>query len=106
MPVTKADIIAQLQRDILPLQGFKSSINSTAIDTGLGSIKFSFPGASFPLGAVHEFICSDSEPLSAAGGFIAGILSALMHDGGAAIWISSSQTIFPPSLKSFGIEPD
>jgi len=106
MPVTKKDIIALLQREILPLQGFKPAINNAAIDTGLGSIKFSFPGATFPLGAVHEFICPVPETLSAAGGFIAGILSALMHHGGASVWISPSQTIFPPSLKSFGIEPD
>ena len=105
MAVSKADIIAQLQREILPLQGFKPAINNAAVDAGLGSIKFSFPGATFPLGAVHEFICSASETLSAAAGFIAGILSSL-HHGGASIWISSSQTIFPPSLKSFGIEPD
>jgi protein ImuA len=106
MHLTKADIIAQLQREILPLQGFKPAINNAAVDTGLGSIKFSFPGATFPLGAVHEFICPASETLSAASGFIAGILSSLMHHGGASIWISPSQTIFPPSLKSFGIEPD
>jgi protein ImuA len=106
MPVTKAHIIAQLQKEILPLQGFKPAINNAAVNTGLGSIKFSFPGATFPLGAVHEFICSAPETLSAAGGFISGILSALMHQGGASVWINSSQTIFPPSLKGFGIEPD
>jgi len=106
MPLTKADIIAQLQRDILPLQGFRSAINSAAVDIGIGSIKYAFPEETFPLGAIHEFICSESEPLSAAGGFIAGILNSLMHHGGVSVWISSSQTIFPPSLKNFGIEPD
>jgi protein ImuA len=106
MPLTKADIISQLQRDILPLQGFRPTINSTAVDSKLGRLKYAFPEKTFPLGAIHEFICSASEPLSAAGGFIAGILSSLMHHGGASIWISSSQTIFPPSLKNFGIEPD
>lgn len=106
MVVTKADIIAQLQKEILPLQGFKPAIHNAAVDTGLGSIKFSFPGATFPLGAVHEFICPSTETLSAASGFIAGILSALMRHGGATVWISPSQTIFPPSLKSFGLEPD
>jgi protein ImuA len=106
MLLTKADIIAQLQRDILPLQGFRPAINSAAVDIGLGSIKYAFPEETFPLGAIHEFICSESEPLSAAGGFIAGILSSLMHHGGVSVWISSTQTIFPPSLKNFGIEPD
>src|SRR5688572_7712336 len=106
MPLTKADIIAQLQRDILPLQGFKPAINSAAVDIKLGHIKYAFPEKTFPLGAIHEFISSESETVSAAGGFIAGILSSLMQHGGASIWISSAQTIFPPSLKNFGIEPD
>ena len=29
-----------------------------------------------------------------------------MRKGGVAIWITSSQMIFPPALKAFGIEPD
>ncbi len=29
-----------------------------------------------------------------------------MSSGGASLWISSSQLIFPPALKTFGIEPD
>ena len=106
MPVTKTDIIAQLQRDILPLQGFKPVINNAGFDTGLGSIKFAFPGTVFPLGSMHEFICSGSAPVSASCGVIAGILSSLMQHGGASVWISPVQTIFPPSLKNFGIEPD
>ena len=84
----------------------RPTINSAAVDIGLGRIKYAFPDETFPLGAIHEFICSASEALSAAGGFVAGILSSLMHHGGVSIWISSSQTIFPPALKIFGIEPD
>ncbi|HMH34982.1 MAG TPA: hypothetical protein VK543_18230 [Puia sp.] len=106
MPASKADIIAQLQKEILPLQGFKSILNGTAVDTGLGSIHEAFPNTRFPLGAVHEFCCAGAEAAAATGGFIAGILAALMRTGGAALWISSSRTIFPPALKSFGIEPD
>ncbi|MEJ7677101.1 MAG: hypothetical protein WKG06_04335 [Segetibacter sp.] len=29
-----------------------------------------------------------------------------MRKGGVSLWISSSRMIFPPALKSFGIEPD
>jgi protein ImuA len=29
-----------------------------------------------------------------------------MRSGGVVLWISSARTIFPPALKSFGIEPD
>jgi protein ImuA len=55
---------------------------------------------------VHEFYCSSKEEASATGGFIAGILSALMQGDGALIWISSIRTIFPPALTTFGISPD
>jgi len=100
----KANIIAQLQRDILPLQGFKQTSEKMII--GLGAIEQAFPNNSFPIGAVHEFICPDTEAVSAAGGFIASILSKLMRNDSASIWISSSQNIFVPALPSFGINPD
>jgi protein ImuA len=106
MKASKANIIAQLQRDILPLQGYKSVAGNIGFDGGLGIIKEAFPNASFPLGAMHEFFCTGSEDVSATSGFIAGIVSAIMQKGGVAIWISESQTIFPPALKLFGIEPD
>ena len=105
METSKAHIIAQLQKDILPLQGFKPAAGNIGFDGGLGLIKQSFPNTSFPLGAIHEFFCSGVEDLSASGGFIAGILSAIMQKGGVAIWIGSGM-IYPPALKSFGIEPD
>ncbi|MEP7375156.1 MAG: Error-prone repair protein ImuA [Chitinophagaceae bacterium] len=106
MVAAKENIIAQLQKDILPLQGFKSAANNTAVNVELGPIMEAFPNAVFPLGAVHEFVCTSAEDAAASGGFIAGILSALMQDGGACLWISSSRTIFPPALQTFGIEPD
>ncbi len=46
-----------------------------------------------------------AEENAATGGFVAGIISALMRNGGALIWISASRTIFPPALRSFGILP-
>lgn len=104
METSKAHIIAQLQKDILPLQGFKSVAGNIDFDAGLGVIKYAFPNAS--LGAVHEFFCSEAEDASATEGFIAGILSAIMQKGGVAVWISTSRMIFPPGLKLFGIEAD
>lgn len=106
MSNTKANIIAQLQKEILPLQGYKPAADGVRFDGGLGAIKYAFPNASFPLGAVHEFLCSGAEDASASTGFIAGILSSIMNSGGASLWISSSQLIFPPALKTFGIEPE
>ena len=105
MESSKAHIIAQLQKDILPLQGYKPLAGNTGFDGGLGFIKNAFPNASFPLGAIHEFFCTGMEDMSASGGFIAGILSSIMQGEGISVWISSSQMIFPVALKSFGIEP-
>lgn len=105
MGVKRADIIEKLQTDILRLEGFKPS-NNAAVDMGLGPITDAFPNASFPLGAVHEFLSGQAENASATSGFIAGLLSSLMGSSGTAMWISSSRTLFPPALKNFGIQPD
>jgi protein ImuA len=106
MTGTKADIIAQLQRDILPLQGFRPALKNTALDAGLGPIKNAFPNASFPIGAMHEFISTGIEDAAATSGFVAGLISSIMRSNGALIWISASRTIYPPALRSFGISPD
>ena len=106
MNTAKENIIAQLKRDILPLQGFKSSLNSGALDVLPGAIKNAFPNAVFPLGAVHEFITACAEDAAATFGFISGILALIMRSAGTSIWISGSPCIFPPALQSFGVKPD
>lgn len=103
---SKADIIARLQRDILPLQGYKPLQNNHIQDFGLGQINASFPNKTFPLGAVHEFCYDGKEGLAATGGFISGILSTLNKNGSTSIWISSSQHIFPPALRYYGLDPE
>ncbi len=105
MSLSKAHIIAELQKQILPLQDYKQAGNSSLFDAGLGPIKYAFPHASFPLAAVHEFICSGLQDEAATSGFIAGILSSLMGTAGVSLWISSSRSIFPAALYAFGIEP-
>jgi protein ImuA len=105
MNTSKANIIAQLQKDILPLQGFKTIPGNALPEIGLGPIKYAFPNAAFPLGAMHEFLYASPEDAAATGGFVSGILSSLMRAGGATIWISPAVTIFPPALASFGIAP-
>jgi protein ImuA len=106
MSETKADIITRLQRDILSLQRFKNTPNHTVMDALPMSIINTFPNAEFPQGAVHEFIANNEECAAATGGFIAGVITSLMHNGGVTIWISSYRNIFPPALVSFGIAPD
>ncbi|MBC7938033.1 MAG: Error-prone repair protein ImuA [Rhizobacter sp.] len=105
MATSKADIIARLQRDILPLQGLKSQLKNNAVDSKMAPIKNAFPNNAFPIGAIHEFISQRAEDAAATGGFISALVAALMNNKGISIWISSSRNIFPPALQSFGIEP-
>lgn len=105
MGATKADIIAQLQRDILPLQGYAIPLQSK-VETGLGPVLQAFPTKTFPTGAVHEFCSWSPESSAATGGFVSGVLGPLMQNNGVCIWISSYRTIFPPALQSFGIAPE
>jgi protein ImuA len=105
MPAVKADILAQLQREILSLQGYKPITNNSVVNNGLGPIANAFPNKEFPVGAVHELIAESPEDLSASCGFIAGIIAALSAEGGVAIWLSSSKNLFPPALKLFSVDP-
>lgn len=106
LPQTKKDIINQLQKSILQMQGFTPPVSAAADSVGLGAIEAAFPNDIFPRGAIHEFLSSAPEQAAANGGFISGILNNLMQHGGASLWISMSRTLFPPSLKIFGVEPD
>jgi len=99
------DIIARLQRDILPLQGFKNASHNLNINIGLHSIESSFPNSIFPTGCIHEFLTSSPEDVAASSGFITALLSHLIQPNGVYIWISTSENIFPLTLKRFGIDP-
>ena len=70
MPEKKTNIIGQLQKEILLLQGFKPISAGTAINVAWGQINDAFPNGTFPLGAVHEFFCNREEDASATSGFI------------------------------------
>lgn len=106
MSLTKAAIMAKLQQEILPLQGYKKAPAGNAMKILPSAISNAFPNREFPIGAVHEFFCSSAETAAATSGFMAGILSPLMKTGGVSIWITGSTIIFPPALQYFGIAPD
>ncbi len=106
MKPNHSEILAQLQKDILQLQGFKILEPEKDIHPGLGMINQSFPNSIFPIGAVHEFISAEPEDSAATSGFISGLLNTIMKKGGAVVWISSSRMLFPPALKIFELEPD
>jgi protein ImuA len=102
----KSDIIQQLQRDILSLQGFKPPKGGEAADFGLGPINTAFPNGQFPTGAVHEVISETAESAAASAAFVSGLLGTLMRSGGAGLWIGNGRKTFPMALTNFGIEPD
>ncbi len=101
---SKADIIAQLQKDILPLQGFKTSLPNSILDVSLGPLRNAFPNNSFPLGAIHEFIADGAEGTAVTTGFISVLLQSLIKKKGVCIWIGAAGAFFPPALKTFGID--
>jgi protein ImuA len=105
MSTSRADIMARLQKEILPLQGLKATQASLPLNLRLGPMASAFHHHSFPVGSVHEFIAYGAENNAATGGFISALLSALMREEGVALWISTARTIFPPALHAFGIDP-
>ncbi|HVW13162.1 MAG TPA: hypothetical protein VHB54_05050 [Mucilaginibacter sp.] len=106
MPGTRQDIINKLRKDILLLEGFKPPSAGGAGRIGLGAIESAFPNGIFPVGAIHEMMCPTPEQVAASSGFIAGLLSPLMGQGGACLWISAARKLFPPALMTFNTEPD
>jgi protein ImuA len=98
-------VIEELQRQILKLQGNQLSSDQEQ-SLGLGVIEHAFPGKVFPRAAVHELISVSSESAACTNGFMSVILSSLMAQSGSCLWISTRRTIYPPALKTFGIEPE
>lgn len=104
--VKKNDIILQLQKEILSMQGGRAVSENEDITTGLGIMERSFAGKKFPTGVIHEFISHAKEDATATNGFVAGILGCLMQGEGTCLWVSTQRTLFPPALKFFGVDPD
>jgi len=106
MDAVRRDIISRLERDILPLEGLKLLSTDNNINLDFRPIENAFPNGTFPIGCTHEFLSTSIEDIAPTSGFIAVLLSKLMQFDGAAVWISSSRTLFPASLKRFGVEPN
>lgn len=105
MLLQKNDIIRELEKAILPLQGFRPLPQNPA-SIGLGEIEQSFPNKIFPSGTLHEWVCPVPEDNAATAAFTAAIISKLMQTNGACLWISTTQKIFPPVLKMYGMLPE
>jgi protein ImuA len=113
MRASNADIIRQLQRDILPLQGFKPPTAGKAVDFQIEPIEMAFPNHRFPTGAIHELITRTPQQSAATHGFLSALLAPLMEKGGACLWIGGARTTsdpgrttFAPGLPIYGVSPD
>jgi protein ImuA len=100
----QTDIISRLKKDILSLQGFKTLAGNDRID--IGPMRHAFPNKTFPLGAIHEFICDNRSDAAASCGFVSGLLHYYIKPNSAIVWISGQRTIFPPAFIQFGIQPE
>src|SRR5882672_1097925 len=102
----KEATIAQLERDILPLQGLKKLRTDNHVNLDCTAIEQAFTNNAFPIGCTHEFITSCFEDAAPTNGFIAAILGKLMKLGGVCIWVSAGRHLFPPALVTFNVAPE
>lgn len=102
----KSELIQQLKAEIIALEKFPMPKPVQQVSVGLEAIEYSFSGNSFPVGVVHELISGDRRGAASTNGFIAALLGSLMRKNDYCLWISNQRTLFPPGLKSFGVEPD
>lgn len=102
----RKELISKLQSDILLWQGFKPQTGHVGEAIGLGEIESAFPNGVFPKKAIHEFVSVVPEHSAASGGFIGGLLSILMKEGAACVWVSTSRKLFPVSLRLFNVDPE
>ncbi|RYU90697.1 Error-prone repair protein ImuA [Mucilaginibacter terrigena] len=106
MADNKRELINSLQKNILQWEGYKPPSLSERKLFGLNTIEANFPNGIFPIRAVHELVCDNTEQATASSGFISGLLSVLMQNSGACLWISLSGNMYPVALRSFEVEPD
>jgi protein ImuA len=98
-------IIAQLRNDLLQLQTIRQYQQERCIRLGVPELERAFPGARFPISAVHEFLSYAWEDAAATNGFITGVLSQLMASDGYCLWVSNRKSVYAPALRRFGIAP-
>ncbi|RYG15028.1 MAG: Error-prone repair protein ImuA [Chitinophagaceae bacterium] len=105
MKAKQHEIVAQLRKQMLEMQGFKSVATSSVLKFGLDTIEACFPNSIFPIGTIHEFLSEKQEDAAASEGFISGLMAKMMESGSSCLWISRNRKLFPPSMQAFGVNP-
>ncbi|SHE71429.1 protein ImuA [Mariniphaga anaerophila] len=101
----KKEVINQLKKKILLMEGLSKKQDNRLGDFGLGSVNEAFPGGAFPVGTIHEFVSTTESCAAAASGFLSFLVSTFMGRDGFCLWISPKRQIFPPALSFFNIKP-
>jgi protein ImuA len=105
--VQKYEVIQKLRQEILSLQGFHKHSGNEPVCTGLGTIEQAFPQQVFPIGTIHEFISNQPTDAAATSGFMTGLAASISNKSkGYIFWIGTCRTIYPTTLKQFGIDPE
>ncbi|OCX54353.1 Error-prone repair protein ImuA [Mucilaginibacter sp. PPCGB 2223] len=102
---SKQQVISKLRQELLQWEGYKPPVAGQRGVLGLGELEQVFPNKIFPKNCVHELVCATTEQAAASGGFISGILSLLMQQGGVCVWIGRAHRLFAPGLAAFGVQP-
>jgi len=89
---------------LLQMEGFRPRSSAEA-NPGLSIMASAFPNAQFPLGKIHEFICENRDAVAATSGFLSGLVSTLMVKPGFVLWLSLGQSLYPPGLLQYDIDP-
>src|SRR5438045_4107436 len=93
-----------LRQEIRRLEGFKGASTHGAVRFGIPGIDNALPGKSFPLGVTHEFVSQGPEEAAVTAGFLSGLLSLMMKDGGTVAWVGRQRNIYAPGLACFGLD--
>lgn len=102
-PPGRERLVHQLQEEVYNLQRLKKT-KSVVVKSELGAIETAFPQATFPTGAVHEFVSHTMANAASTAGFIGALAGRLVQDQGTILWIGTHRKLFPPSLKHLGID--
>lgn len=98
-------ILAKLEKEILQLGGYRTTMARTDRLTLQADWLDHFPRSRFPIGVVHELICQSPEQKAASLGCIAGFVRQFLACEQPIIWVSMQDDFCPSMLSLFGLSP-
>ena len=106
MAIPKTDIIQQLRREIIALDGLRHVPMDDAPQEGMGLFADHFPQGRFPLGAVHELKPFAEADQPATLGFSLALMQTVLPAEGIIAWVSAQpMPLYAPGLRQIGLDP-